>query len=210
MKPFNIVRSRVVPLDISNCDTDQIVPGRFLSRTRSAGFSEQLFHDLRYESGRKRPEFPMNRPEFSGAELIVAGANFACGSSRESAVWALVDSGIRAVLAPSFGDIFFGNAFKNGLLPVQLPAVEVERIMHAAQAHPEQELEIDLPNQDIRCGDGSTLRFDIDALRKQMLRQGVDEITFTLTHECELAAFERGYDARQPWLAAATRAVAAR
>ena len=200
MKPFSIVRSRLIPLDISNCDTDQIVPGRFLSRKRADGFGKQLFHDLRYENGLERPDFPMNKPEFRGAELLIVGPNFACGSSRESAVWALVDSGIRAVLAPSFGDIFSSSAFKNGLLPIVLSTAEIEYLMREARLHPDQELDIDLAHQIVRCADGRTLPFDVDPLRKQMMLLGMDEIAFTLTHEDQVAAYERGYDTRHSWL----------
>jgi 3-isopropylmalate/(R)-2-methylmalate dehydratase small subunit len=201
MKPFETIRSRAIALSLANCDTDQIVPGRFLSRKRSEGFGGQLFHDLRYENGQERVGFALNRPEWRGAELLIAGANFGCGSSRESAVWALVDSGIRAVIAPSFGDIFYGNAFKNGLLPIQLLPTQVDTLLQTAATRPDTLFEVDLASQTLRQQGGDECRFAVDALGKNMLLHGMDEITFTRTYLPAIVEFESAYDEAQPWLA---------
>ncbi|GAA5233121.1 3-isopropylmalate dehydratase small subunit [Verticiella sediminum] len=205
MKPFTTVRSRAIALDLANCDTDQIVPARYLSRPRAQGFAEALFHDLRHEAGREKPDFPLNRPEWRTAELLIAGENFGCGSSRESAVWALADAGIRAVIAPSFADIFFGNAFKNGLLPIVLPADAVQGLLERVQARPTTELTVALAEQSVTCPELPVHRFEIDPLRKHMLLEGLDEIGLTLGHMDAIAAFMQRYEAGRPWLQAPSR-----
>jgi 3-isopropylmalate/(R)-2-methylmalate dehydratase small subunit len=186
MKPFTHLRSKAVPLDIANVDTDQIVPARFLRNPRSAGYENYLFHDLR----EKDPEFPFNRPVCRGAAILVAGENFGCGSSREGAVWALTGAGLRAWIAPSFGDIFFENSFKNGALPIVLAAEKVAGLRQQLKASPEAELEIDLAGQTLRLPDGSVECFDVDPFRKECLLAGIDEIELTLRYEKEIAAYE--------------------
>ena len=186
MKPFTHLRSKAVPLDIANVDTDQIVPARFLRNPRSAGYENYLFHDLR----EKDPEFPLDRPACRGAAILVAGENFGCGSSREGAVWALTGAGLRAWIAPSFGDIFFENSFKNGGLPIVLAAEKVASLRQQLKASPEAELEIDLAGQTLHLPDGSVERFDVDPFRKECLLAGIDEIELTLRYEKEIAAYE--------------------
>jgi len=186
MQPFTHLRSTAVPLDIANIDTDQIVPARFLRNPRSAGYEHYLFHDLR----EKDPEFPLNLPAYRGAAIVVAGENFGCGSSREGAVWALIGAGLRAWIAPSFGDIFFENSFKNGALPIVLAAAKTARLRAQLKASPRTELEIDLAGQTLRLPDGSVERFDVDPFRKECLLAGIDEIELTLRHEKEIAAYE--------------------
>ncbi|WP_326537501.1 3-isopropylmalate dehydratase small subunit [Pseudorhodoferax sp.] len=202
MTPFDTVRATALPLGLANCDTDQIVPARFLSRRRDQGFGEQLFHDLRYADGHPRADFPLNQAAHRAAGILLAGANFGCGSSRESAVWALVDAGLRVVVAPSFGDIFFGNATKNGLLPIVQPAAQVDAWLAAVRQHPPTVFEVDLAAQELRCAGKAPRHFDIDPLRKHMLLSGLDEIALTLAEAPALDAFEQGYERHAPWLAA--------
>lgn len=202
MKAFTRLRSRAIPYDASNVDTDQIVPARFLSRARHDGFGGQLFHDLRFDpDGKPRPGFILNDPQYRDARIIVADENFGCGSSREVAVWALMDYGIAAVVAVSFGEIFHNNSLKNGLLPVVLPAAVVAGLRQALMAGRYSELDIDLAAQVVRTPDGGEHGFDIDPLRKQLLLHGTEEIQFTLEHDAQLQAFELAYDRDFPWLA---------
>lgn len=195
MEPFIRLDAVAVPLPRPNIDTDQIIPARFLSRPREVDHGPFLFHDARRLPGsdEERPDFPLNRPEWRGARIVVAGRNFACGSSRESAVWALHDHGIRAAIAPSFGDIFRNNSLKNGLLPVALPAEAVNGLTAQLEARPGATVAIDLPAQTVTAPDGTVHAFEIDPFAKHCLLEGVDEIAFTLGHEEEIAAFERRY-----------------
>lgn len=199
MSPFTVLESRVVPLALANFDTDQLVPARFLARKREDGFAMALFQDLKARAQKAGTVFVTERPEYADAKILLAGRNFGCGSSRESAVWALVDAGFRAVVAPSFGDIFFGNAFKNGLLPIVLSQDEVESLTLAVEQDPAVHMLIDLADQAVRLG-GQLLRFDVDPLRKLLLLNGLDELDFTLRHASEIAAFAQQYQKRQPWL----------
>ncbi|MCW3476228.1 3-isopropylmalate dehydratase small subunit [Limobrevibacterium gyesilva] len=178
MTPFTVLAGRATVLDRANVDTDQIIPARFLRKPRSAGYQNFLFHDVLLQE----PDFPVRA---GTAAVLVAGANFGCGSSREGAVYALVDGGIRCVIAPSFGDIFAGNAAKNGLLTVVL--ADAAALLGGADR-----LTVDLPAQAIICPDGRRFAFDIDAFRKRCLIEGLDDIGLTLQHEAALAAFERG------------------
>ena len=186
MKPFTVLRAKAVPLGITNVDTDQIIPARFLRNPRSAGYQNYLFRDLRDSD----PQFPLDRPEYRGAEILVAAENFGCGSSREGAVWALAGSGLRAWIAPSFGDIFFENSFKNGVLAIVLPADKVAKLRAQLQAAPGTELTIDLAAQTVGLPDGSVEHFDVDPFRKECLLAGIDEIDLTLRYEREIAAHE--------------------
>lgn len=201
MKAFTRLQARALPYDASNVDTDQIVPARFLSRARHEGLAGQLFHDLRFDSaGQPRPDFVLNDPRYSGARILVADENFGCGSSREMAVWALMDGGFDAVVAASFGEIFHNNSLKNGLLPVVLPRAVVGGIRRALIEGRYADLDIDLPAQLLRTPDGGEHAFAIDALRKQLLLRGTEEIEFTLEHGAQMRAFEEAYDREFPWL----------
>ncbi|WP_207538618.1 3-isopropylmalate dehydratase small subunit [Sabulicella rubraurantiaca] len=195
MEPFRTVRSRAVPFARANIDTDQILPARFLSRPRDDNHGNYLFRDLRYApDGTEVPEFPLNRPEWRDARIALGGRNFACGSSRENAVWALYDHGVRCVIAPSFGDIFAINGTKNGLLPVVLPEPDVQTLIAAVEADPEAEITVDLPSQTVTGPDGTRYPFEIDPFTKRCLLEALDEIAFTLTHGDDIAAFEARHE----------------
>lgn len=201
MIPFTTLDAIAVPLDIANCDTDKILPARFLKKPRAGGYGQFLFHDLRFAAdGAKRVGFVLDHPDYAGAAILVADRNFGCGSSREGAVYALLDAGIRAVVAPGFGDIFFNNCFKNGVLPIALPADAVARMRRLLAATPGATMFIDLPNQQVIGPDGTALAFAVDPVRKQCLIEGLDDIQLTLKHEAAIAAFETARDAELSWL----------
>jgi 3-isopropylmalate/(R)-2-methylmalate dehydratase small subunit len=198
VQPFTTLTATAVPLDLVNVDTDRIVPARFLRRPRSEGYEKFLFHDLREQD----PGFILDRPEYRGARILVAAENFGCGSSREGAVWALAGSGLRAWIAPSFGDIFLENSFKNGALAIVLPAARVVELRAQLARTPGAQVTIDLPVQEVRFPDGSVERFEIDPFRKECLLAGLDEIDLTLRHEDAISAHERRQRDETPWLAA--------
>jgi 3-isopropylmalate/(R)-2-methylmalate dehydratase small subunit len=201
MELFARLDATAIPLSVSNVDTDQIIPARFLWRKRSDGWGHLLFHDLRFDdAGAPNREFVLNRDDYRGACILVADRNFGCGSSREHAVWALYDYGIRAVLAPSFGDIFFNNCFQNGLLPVVLSAERAAALRTMLVQSPGSQLVIDLEAQTVTAPDGTLDRFEIDPFRKQCLLAGMDDISFTLGHREQIAAFERAYETTVRWL----------
>lgn len=201
MRPFTRESAIAAPLAGINVDTDQILPARFMKRSRAEGFGAQLFHDLRVgPDGAPRPGFVLNLPEFAGARILVAGRNFGCGSSRESAVYALVDYGIRAVIAPSFGDIFYGNALKNGLVPVPLAEDLVEALRASLLAGPERCVTVDLEAQVVVLPDGARHPLVIDPFWRECLLQGVDEIDLTRSHLDAIEAFERRYEQEHPWV----------
>lgn len=192
MKPFVWHTGGVAPLQRANVDTDQIIPKQFLKRLERSGFGAFLFYDWRYHpDGTPRPEFELNQPGAAGATILLAGANFGCGSSREHAPWALADWGFRAVIAPSFADIFAANCCQNGLLPVALTEGEVNELFRRRAANSRYELTIDLEKQSVRDEQGFRAGFHIDEYRRQMLLQGLDEIGRTLLQEPLIAAFER-------------------
>ncbi|MDO9708485.1 3-isopropylmalate dehydratase small subunit [Paracraurococcus lichenis] len=194
MEAFRHLDAVAVPLPQPNIDTDRIIPARFLSRPREVDHGQFLFHDARrLPDGSQDPDFPMNRPAWQAARIVVAGRNFACGSSRESAVWALFDAGFRCAIAPSFGDIFRNNGTKNGLLPVVLPAETVDAIIAQLEADPGASIAVDLPSQTVTAPDGSVHGFDIDPFAKHCLLEGLDDFGLTATYEDEIAAFERRY-----------------
>jgi len=189
-----------VPIAWPNCDTDQILPARYLQKPRAADFSAFLFHSLRYRSdGSEEPGFVLNQPPYRSARILVGERNFGCGSSREHAVWALYDYGIRVVIAPSFGDIFAGNAVKNGLLPIVLPPAVVAGILETLQRAPGSRLVVDLEAQKVRDPDGRTHPFAIDAFSKSCLLNGLDELGYTLTLAEQIAEFERRYERDSPY-----------
>jgi len=192
MQPFTTHRGRVAALQRANVDTDQIIPKQFLKRIERTGFGPFLFYDWRYlPDGRENPDFELNRPSARGATLLLAGANFGCGSSREHAPWALADFGFRAILAPSFADIFYANCCQNGLLPVVLPASVVDQLFERTGRNEVLELTIDLDAKSVRDNLGLEIHFEIDAYRREMLLRGLDEIGRTLLDEPSIAAYER-------------------
>ena len=196
MEKFTRLTATACPLDVANLNTDQIVPARFLKRPRAAGFGEALLHDLRFDAdGRERADFPLNRPPWRGARIIVGGRNFGCGSSREGAVYALYDYGIRCVIAPSFGDIFAGNSVQNGLLTAVVPDEHAAEIMATLAHAPELAVTVDLEQQTILCGN-SSYRFAIDPVSRHRLLEGLDDIARALQHGDEIAAFEAAHPPR--------------
>ena len=196
MQPFTRLTAVAVPMDLPNVDTDRIIPARFLRKPRSAGYGQFLFHDVRFDAeGRERGEFVLNRPAYRGAQILVAADNFGCGSSREGAVWALAGWGFRCVIAPSFGDIFFENCAKNGVLAVILPAQTCAGLRRQLHEGPGGTMTVDLEAQSVAAANGTLHRFTIDPFRRQALLTGQDEIALTLGYDKEIAAFEaRGAD----------------
>jgi 3-isopropylmalate/(R)-2-methylmalate dehydratase small subunit len=201
MEPFARVDATAVPIGVPNIDTDQIIPARFLWRKRDDGWGHLLFHDLRFnDSGTPKPEFVLNRDAYRNARILVADRNFGCGSSREHAVWALHDYGIRAVLAPSFGDIFLNNSFQNGLLPVVLASERLATLRAMLEQSPGSHVVVDLEAQQVTGPDGVVDGFEIDPFRKECLLAGADDVSFTLGHQERIAAFENSYESKVPWL----------
>ena len=210
MQPFVTLDGLAVPLDRANVDTDAIIPKQFLKSIKRAGFGPNAFDEWRYldhgEPGMdnsKRPlnpDFVLNQPRYQGAEVLLARDNFGCGSSREHAPWALQDYGFRAIIAPSFADIFFNNCFKNGMLPIVLSAEAVDKLFKAVEANPGYRIMIDLPQQRIGTADGQSYSFEIDAFRKHCLLNGLDEIGLTLQQVDKIKAFEARHKQTQPWL----------
>ena len=202
MIPFTNFESRMVALPINNIDTDQIIPARFLKTTSKLGLDKQLFNDWRYDAqGTPKPEFVLNQPESKGAQVLLAGDNFGCGSSREHAPWALGEYGFRALIAPSYADIFYSNCCKNGLLPIVLSEAEVDRLFHDVAAFPGFRLIVDLERQTVATVDGRrVMHFEIDPFRKYCLVKGLDEIGLTLRHADKIREFEERRRAEQPWL----------
>lgn len=202
MQPFTTLDAVAAPIEPANVDTDQIIPARFMKKPRDDGYDQYLFHDLRFDDdGDERPDFILNRPEFRGAHILVANSNFGCGSSRESAVYALDAYGIRAVIAPSFGDIFHNNCLKNGILPVRLDTATVAKLRSYLTDAPGSKLIVDLDAQTVADPSGAEHNFDIDPFWKEALAKGLDEIGMTRTHLEEIEEFERRYHAAAPWLA---------
>ena len=210
MKAVSVVSGRVAPLDRANVDTDQIIPKQFLKSIRRTGFGDYLFDGWRFldegdigmtpNERRINHQFVLNEPRYQGAQILLARDNFGCGSSREHAVWALMEYGFGCVIAPSFADIFFSNCFKNGLLPVVLDEEKVEELFQLSAGDAPLELIVDLPSQRIGLADGRYFEFAIDADRKRTLLEGLDEINLTLAHRDRIEAFEAGHRARRPWL----------
>ncbi|WP_337862004.1 3-isopropylmalate dehydratase small subunit [Nitrososphaera sp.] len=188
MEPFTVLKSRVVPLDRVNVDTDQIVPKQFLKLVSRVGFGQYLFYDWRFDSsGKPRPDFVLNDPKYAGRKILLARDNFGSGSSREHAAWALLDFGFRAVIAPSFADIFYSNCFKNGILPVRLAPQEVDYLFENSD---QLEIEIDLARQTVSAG-GKTMHFEVDPFRKKLLLEGLDSIGLTLQYGGEISRYEQ-------------------
>jgi 3-isopropylmalate/(R)-2-methylmalate dehydratase small subunit len=202
MEPFSKVTAVAAPIDMANVDTDKIIPARFLRKLRSVGYGQFLFHDIRLdESGRERPEFVLNQPAYRDAQILVAGANFGCGSSREGAVYALQGRGVRAVVAPSFGDIHYGNALQNGFLPEELPEADCATLRAQLKAQHRAKLTVDLETQQVTGPDGTVYAFVIDAESRERLLKGLDEIDLVLQHLAAIEAYEQRDHAARPWLA---------
>ena len=202
MEPFRTLTSIAAPLDRANVDTDQIIPKQFLKRIERTGYGEFLFFDWRRTaSGDPDPSFELNDPRYKGAKILIAGKNFACGSSREHAAWALSDFGFRAVIAPTFADIFFSNAGKNGIVLARLTEAEVAQLLHNAKTLPNYQLTVSLENQTVTDSYGFKAKFEVDPFRKFCLLEGLDDIGLTLRHEAELDAFEAKHD-EAGWLKA--------
>jgi 3-isopropylmalate/(R)-2-methylmalate dehydratase small subunit len=195
MEKFTVLNGLVAPLDRANVDTDQIIPKEYLKSIKRTGYAEGLFAAWRHD-----PQFVLNRPQYKGASILLARKNFGCGSSREHAPWALMDSGFRCVIAPSFADIFFNNSFKNGFLPVVLREDEVDKLFYEAASFPGFRLVVDLESQTVATVDGSqSMRFDVDPFRKYCLVNGLDEIGLTLRHADKIRAFESRRQTQFPW-----------
>jgi 3-isopropylmalate/(R)-2-methylmalate dehydratase small subunit len=201
MQPFTTLSGVAAPLPMVNVDTDMIIPKQFLKTTKRTGLGSALFFEMRTRpDGSENADFVLNKPAYKNAKLLIAGANFGCGSSREHAPWALLDFGIRCVIAPSFADIFYNNCFKNGMLPVALPQADVERLMQDASLGANAIISVDLEKQEIRRPDGSAIHFDIDPFRKQCLLNGWDDIGLTMRHEKDISDFETRRQLSEPWV----------
>ncbi|HEX4996157.1 MAG TPA: 3-isopropylmalate dehydratase small subunit [Methylomirabilota bacterium] len=201
MEPFTRLTAVAVPMDLPNIDTDRVIPARFLRKPREAGFGPLLFHDVRFDAaGAPQPDFVLNHPAYRDAKILVTAENFGCGSSREMAVWALMDYGIRVVIGPSFGDIFIENCFKNGALAVVLPSDVVAGLRRALARRPGATLTVDLESQSITAPAGEAIRFEIDAFRKHGLLTGQDEVEMTLARLPAIEAFEARRRVEMPWL----------
>jgi 3-isopropylmalate/(R)-2-methylmalate dehydratase small subunit len=183
-----------------NVDTDAIIPKQYLKTIKRTGLGQSLFYELRYdEQGKEKPDFVLNKPAYRKAQILVTADNFGCGSSREHAPWALLDFGIRCVIAPSFADIFYNNCFQNGILPIRLPHSDVDKLMDDANRGANATVTIDLEKQEIRGPDGGVIRFEIDAFRKRCMLEGLDNIGLTLESEQAIGEFEAKALAARPW-----------
>ena len=201
IEKFVVLESVGIPFDRANVDTDAILPARYLKTIHRTGLGEHLFRAWRYdEGGGEAPDFPLNLPAYRGGKILVTGENFGCGSSREHAVWALMDYGIRAVIAPSISDIFYNNGLKNGLLPVRLAAGEVRGLIDLLRASPGSSITVDLSSQTVTGPDGSSYRFDIGAFPKECLLKGLDEIALILEREADISRYEQEWKRKTPWL----------
>jgi len=197
MTPFKKLTGVVAPLDRANVDTDQIIPKQFLKAITREGFGRFLFFDWRYLDGEKpNPDFVLNQSRYQGASILLARTNFGCGSSREHAPWAVLDYGLRAIIAPSYADIFYNNCFKNGILPITLPEAQVDELFRRTEANPGYQLIVDLENQTISeanpvAGGGLEISFEVDPFRRECLLNGWDDIGLTLLHDNQIAAYEK-------------------
>ena len=201
MDKFTTLTGIAAPLPLINIDTDMIIPKQFLKTIKRSGLGKNLFDEMRFDqSGNEIPEFVLNKPAYRDAQILVAGDNFGCGSSREHAPWALLDFGIRCVIAPSFADIFFNNCFKNGILPIPLPQEEVDKLMDDASNGANATLTIDLEAQEITRPDGQKIGFEIDPFRKHCLLNGLDDIGLSLTKVEAIDAFEATAQSARPWV----------
>jgi 3-isopropylmalate/(R)-2-methylmalate dehydratase small subunit len=201
MEKFTVLTGVAAPLAMINIDTDMIIPKQFLKTIKRTGLGKNLFDEMRYTpDGKEVPDFVLNKPAYRQAKILVAGANFGCGSSREHAPWAIADFGIRCVIAPSFADIFFNNCFKNGILPIVLPQAEVDKLLDDANRGANSIVSVDLEKQVITGPDGGSISFQVDPFRKHCMLNGLDDIGLTLQREGKIGAFEQARKASTPWL----------
>ncbi|HZH26633.1 MAG TPA: 3-isopropylmalate dehydratase small subunit [Azospirillaceae bacterium] len=201
MEKFTQLTAVAAPLPMINVDTDMIIPKQHLKTIKRTGLGRVLFDEMRYtQDGQENPDFVLNKPAYRNARILVAGDNFGCGSSREHAPWALLDFGIRCVIAPSFADIFFNNCFKNGILPIVLPQAQVDQLMADAANGANATFTVDLERQEITRPDGGKVAFDVDPFRKHCLLNGLDDIGLTLQHAGEIDTYEHRQSLAQPWL----------
>ena len=203
MQPFQTLTATAAKLDQVNVDTDQIIPKQFLKKIERTGFGIHLFHDWRFldDAGQKiNPDFILNQSRYQGAQILVAGDNFGCGSSREHAPWALLDYGFRSIIAPSFADIFYNNCAKNGILLVALPDASVQQLFAEIEENVGCELTVDLPNQKVQSPKGLEFSFEIDPFVKHRLLNGLDDIGWTLQYQSEIERFESNYKKQAPWM----------
>jgi len=201
MDKFTSLTGVAAPLPMINVDTDKIIPKQHLKTIKRSGLGKALFDEMRYrQDGSENPDFVLNKPAYRQAKILVAGENFGCGSSREHAPWALLDFGIRCVIATSFADIFYNNCFKNGILPITLPQADVDKLMDDAERGANAIVSIDLEKQEIRGPDGGCIKFDIDPFRKRCLLDGLDDVGLTLEKAPAIDAFEEKNRLNQPWL----------
>ena len=200
MQKFRKLTSVAAPLPMINIDTDCIIPKQFLKTIKRTGLGKHLFYELRYdEQGKEKPDFVLNKPAYRKAQILVAGENFGCGSSREHAPWALLDFGIRCVISTSFADIFYNNCFKNGILPIKLPQDDVDKLMDDAERGANATISIDLEAQEIHGPDGGTLKFEIDPFRKRCLLEGLDDIGLTMEKADSIKSYEEQAALSRPW-----------
>ena len=201
MDKFDKLEGVAAPLRIVNVDTDMIIPKQYLKTLKRTGLAKGLFSELRYkEDGSENPDFVLNKPAYRKAQILVAGDNFGCGSSREHAPWALLDFGIRCVISTSFADIFYNNCFKNGVLPIKLPRADVEKLLDDASRGANAVVTIDLEKGEIRGPDGGVVKFDIDPFRKHLLLNGLDDVGLTMEKKSKIDDFEAKQKLSQPWL----------
>ncbi len=201
MQKFTKLTGVAAPLPLVNVDTDMIIPKQFLKTIRRSGLGKNLFDEMRYDAqGNEIPDFVLNKPAYRKAEILIAGENFGCGSSREHAPWALLDFGIRCVIAPSFADIFYNNCFKNGILPVTLPPEQVDLLMKEAEKGENARITVDLEAQEISTSEGEVFRFEIDPFRKHCLLEGLDDIGLTMKKVGAIEAFEARMAVERPWV----------
>jgi 3-isopropylmalate/(R)-2-methylmalate dehydratase small subunit len=200
MEKFTVLSGTAAPLPMVNVDTDMIIPKQFLKTIKRTGLKEGLFYELRWTADGKRIDFVLDQPQYQNAKILVAGPNFGCGSSREHAPWALLDFGIRCIIAESFADIFYNNCFKNGILPIKLPKEDVAKLLDDANRGSNAVVTVDLEKQEITGPDGGRVTFDVDPFRKHCLLNGLDDIGLTLQHETHIDAYEAAHRNTQPWL----------
>lgn len=200
MDKFTSLTSVAAPLPLVNIDTDMIIPKQFLKTVKRTGLKAGLFYELRTDEDGNPVDFVLDEPAYKEAQILVTGDNFGCGSSREHAPWALLDQGIRCVIAPSFADIFYNNCFKNGILPIALPQEDVDKLMDDAKRGSNAVVSVDLETQEIKGPDGGTLTFEVDAHRKHCLLNGLDDIGLTFEKSAHIDTFENKRKATQPWL----------
>ena len=201
MKKFTILDSTVIPFPMINVDTDMIIPKQFLKTIKRTGLGKSLFYDLRYdEKGKLKKDFLLNKKVYKKRQILITGENFGCGSSREHAPWALLDFGIRCIIAPSYADIFYNNCFKNGILPVKLSNKETDALLQKTTNDPSIKFKIDLKSQSIRIKNNKIIKFKIDQFRKHCLLNGLDDIALTIEKVRQIDRFERNQKKNQPWL----------